>query len=135
MCSKGSLTAVRNDAVYIDAMRLFCVPELKGRWDHRSDPPHVRGKISMGKLGLVPESGISDKARLLIFEKDGIKPKMTRRFRIVAWGFLYRVHILSMEKAEGTPRIRHETDNGSGALFRAGDRERQNGPEVNLIHR
>lgn len=83
---KGSLVSVRNSAVNIEAMHLFCIPELKGRWDHRSDPPHVRGKISMGKLSLVPESGISDKARLLIFEKDALKPKMTRRFRILPRG-------------------------------------------------
>ncbi len=78
---KGSLDVTMNDAVYIEVVHLLQPPVLKGRWDHRSDPPHVRGKISVGKLGLIPESGISDKARLNIYEKDSKKLKMTRSFR------------------------------------------------------
>jgi hypothetical protein len=79
---KGSLAVTMNDAVYIDVVPLLQPPVLKGRWDHRSDPPHVRGKISVGKLGLIPESGISDKARLNIYEKDSKKLKMTRSFKV-----------------------------------------------------
>lgn len=79
---KGNLDAVMNDACYIEAVHMFQSPELKGRWDHRSDPPHIRGKISMGDWGLFPESGMSNQAVLNVYEKDAVTAKMTRTFRV-----------------------------------------------------
>ena len=83
---RGDIEPVMNSAVYIEPVRLLTSPELKGRWDHRSDPPHVRGKIGMGKLGLMPEIGISDKADLIVYEQDESKPRMKRRFRVAPGG-------------------------------------------------
>ena len=79
---KGSLKSKQNEHATIEMVRLIQHPELKARWDHRSSPPHVRGKIVMGKLALIPGSGMDRYATIALWKKDDPAHKSSKRFRM-----------------------------------------------------
>ena len=67
---KGSPKCIMQPAVLLKPERLLAPPQLSARWDHRSKPPHVRCKISMGKYALTPETGLLSRARFVIRDKN-----------------------------------------------------------------
>ncbi len=52
-------------------------PTLHVSWDYRSDPPHVRGRIKMGKFGFLPDSGLSSRAKVVI--SSDVRKSQTRK--------------------------------------------------------
>ncbi len=79
---KGTLKPKMNRYAELEVSRLIQTPEVRARWDHRSDPPHVRGKIVMGRLALTPDSGMDSHATLILWDKEKPEHKSSKRFRM-----------------------------------------------------
>ncbi len=60
----------------LEADHVLQTPSLSAVWDYRSDPPHVRGRVRMGKYGFMPDSGLVSRVKVVVTcEGSGSKSK------------------------------------------------------------
>ena len=78
----GKNKSQQNDAQYIEAVPVLQKPSLKGRWDRRSEQPHIRGRVMMGKLNMEPGQYMNSRAKVAITIRGDTKPWQSNRFRM-----------------------------------------------------